>query len=107
DQIFSYDDETYHVARRQVALDGGPHMLITVRHLTHEIARQEIATLKRTLRIVGHELGNSMAPASSLLRSARQMLDPPELRPPLESALDAVAERLSHLEGFLTGLAPL
>src|SRR5262245_53060626 len=38
DQIFTYDDETYHVAKRHVALAGEPHTLITVRHLTQEIA---------------------------------------------------------------------
>jgi len=111
DQIFTFEEqgehETYHVAKRHFPLDGEPHTLITVRHLTHEIGRQEIAVLKKTLRIIGHELGNSMAPASSLLRSARQMLTRPELHGRLETALKTVEERLVHLQGFLSGLARL
>jgi PAS domain S-box-containing protein len=111
DQIFTFEDqgepETYHVAKRHFPLDGEPHTLITVRHLTHEIARQEIAVLRNTLRIIGHELGNSMAPASSLLRSARHMLERPEMHDRLVTALDTVTERLQHLQGFLTGLTQL
>jgi two-component system nitrogen regulation sensor histidine kinase NtrY len=107
DQIFTFDDETYHLSKRHFPLDGQAHTLITVRHMTQEISRQEIQVLKKTLRIIGHELGNSMAPASSLLRSARQMLNRPELAPQLETALATVEERLGHLQGFLSGLAHL
>jgi two-component system, NtrC family, nitrogen regulation sensor histidine kinase NtrY len=111
DQIFTFEQagepETYHLAKRQLSLEGEPHTLIIVRHMTHEISRQEISVLKKTLRIIGHELANSMAPASSLLRSARQMLARPELHANLVGALQTVEERLVHLSGFLTGLAQL
>ncbi len=111
DEIFTFEDdgapETYHVGKRHFTFDAEPHTLITVRHMTHEISRQEILILKRTLRIIGHELANSMAPASSLLRSARQMLARPELHGSLEKALQTVEERLGHLQGFLVGLARL
>jgi signal transduction histidine kinase len=63
--------------------------------------------LKKTLRIIGHELANSMAPASSLLQSARAMLARPEAHGRLDMALRTVEERLVHLHGFLTGLAHL
>ena len=111
DQIFTFEQagepETYHLAKRHFPLEGEPHTLITVRHMAHEISRQEITALKKTLRIIGHELANSMAPASSLLRSARKMLGRPELEANLVNALQTVEERLVHLSGFLTGLAQL
>jgi two-component system nitrogen regulation sensor histidine kinase NtrY len=111
DQIFTFEDggetETYHVAKRPVVVDGRPHTLVTVRHMTEEIARQEIATLKKTLRIIGHELANSMAPAKSLLRSAQQLLGRPDQEPSVRIALQTVEERLVHLHGFLGGLAAL
>src|SRR5262249_10722529 len=94
DHIFTFDDgagpETYHVSKRHFPLDGEPHTLILVRHITPEISRQEITVLKKTLRIIGHELGNSMAPASSLLKSARQMLARPELHDRLDGVLQTV-----------------
>jgi two-component system nitrogen regulation sensor histidine kinase NtrY len=111
DQIFTFEEggepETYHLSKRHFALDGEPHTLITVRHMTQEIARQEIALLKKTLRMIGHELSNTMAPASSLLRTAQQMLPRPEARPSVLIALQTVEERLVHLQGFLTSLAHL
>jgi two-component system nitrogen regulation sensor histidine kinase NtrY len=111
DQIFTFDDggetETYHVAKRPVVVDGRAHTLVTVRHMTDELARQEIAALKKALRIIGHELANSMAPAKSLLRSAQQMLGRPEQEPSVRIALQIVEERLAHLHGFLGGLAAL
>lgn len=111
DQIFTFeeggDSETYHLAKTHFVLEGQPHALISVRHMTLEISRQEITVLKKTLRVIGHELANSMAPASSLLRSARQMLSRPEMQDRLVSALQTVEERLVHLHGFLSGLADL
>jgi signal transduction histidine kinase len=111
DQIFTFEAdgeaETYHLAKNHLIVDGEPHTLISVRHMTLEISRQEISALKKTLRIIGHELSNSMAPASSLLRSARQMVPRPELHGKLDTALQTVEERLVHLQGFLAGLAQL
>jgi two-component system, NtrC family, nitrogen regulation sensor histidine kinase NtrY len=115
DQIFTFEEsgqaETFHLAKSHFVLDAEPHTLISVRHMTLEISRQEITVLKRTLRIIGHELSNSMAPASSLLRSVRVMLDRFESKPDLHlkivNALQTVEERLQHLHGFLSGLADL
>jgi signal transduction histidine kinase len=111
DQIFTFDEggdpETYHLAKTHFVLDGQAHALISVRHMTLEISRQEITVLKKTLRIIGHELANSMAPASSLLQSARQMVSRPEMHARLVTALQTVEERLVHLNGFLAGLAHL
>jgi two-component system, NtrC family, nitrogen regulation sensor histidine kinase NtrY len=113
DQIFTHDpgDDsgpgTFHVATRRVEVDGAPHTLITVRTVTDEIAAQENAVLKRTLRVIGHELANSMTPAASLLRSAQQLLALPDQQPRVVTALRTVEERLVHLHGFLAGLAAL
>ena len=114
DQIFTFEDsgdsETYHLAKSHFVFDEEPHTLISVRHMTREVSKQEIVVLKRTLRIIGHELANSMAPASSLLRSAGLMLErlkTPELHSKIATVLQTVEERLQHLQGFLAGLAHL
>ena len=99
--------ETYHVAKRQLVVGGAPHELITVRHMTAEISRQEIAVLKRTLRVIGHELANSLTPMSSLLQTARQIVARPELHGKLDTVFATVEERLRHLQAFLGGFARL
>jgi two-component system, NtrC family, nitrogen regulation sensor histidine kinase NtrY len=111
DHIFSFDEgaglETYHISRRQLVLAGEPHTLVTVRNMSAEISRQENAVLKRTIRIIGHELSNTLAPVSSLLQTGRQILPHPEMHAKLERVFSTVEERLSHLAGFLGGLAEL
>jgi two-component system nitrogen regulation sensor histidine kinase NtrY len=111
DQIFTFEEqgekEIYHLAKSHFALSGETHALISVRHMTLEISREEISMLKRTLRIIGHELGNSMTPVTSLLHSAQRMLASPELHPKLATSLQIIEDRLSHLHGFLTNLARL
>lgn len=111
DQIFTFEDrgekETFHLAKSHFPLSGEIHTLISVRHMTLEISRQEIAALKKTLRIIGHELGNSMTPVTSLLQSAQRMIADPELQPKLATSLRIIEDRLGHLQGFLTNLARL
>src|SRR5262245_31900029 len=36
------DAETFHLTKRQVALEGAPHVLIVVEQVTREIRRQEV-----------------------------------------------------------------
>lgn len=111
DQIFSFEDagekEIYHLSKSHFSLADEAHTLISVRHMTFEISRQEISALKKTLRIIGHELGNSMTPVTSLLQSAQRMVATPELHPKLATSLQIIEDRLGHLQGFLTNLARL
>src|SRR5437870_5089561 len=63
DQIFTFEDagesKTYHLAKSHFVLDEKPHTLISVRHMTLEVSKQKVMMLKKTLRIIGHELSNS------------------------------------------------
>ena len=95
--------ETFHLSRQ--ALDG--QTLIAVRNVTHEITRQEIDALKKVIRIIGHEVGNSLGPISSLVGSATLILEKPEHLPRLGSIFDTIKERTSHLQTFLEGYAKL
>jgi two-component system nitrogen regulation sensor histidine kinase NtrY len=63
--------ELYHVSRRRLQHAGEPHTLLMVRPMTREVAQHDIAMLKRVVRLLSHEVNNSLAPVSSLLHSAR------------------------------------
>ncbi len=99
--------ETYHVCRCPVAMRGEPHTMLIVKLLTKEVSRREVDTLKNVVRVVSHEVNNSLAPITSLVSSARLMLDRPEHLPKLGSALDTIEERARHLQSFLEGYAGL
>jgi two-component system nitrogen regulation sensor histidine kinase NtrY len=44
-----------------------------VRRMTRELSRQEVATWKRVIRVISHELNNSLAPISSLAHSGAEL----------------------------------
>jgi two-component system nitrogen regulation sensor histidine kinase NtrY len=97
--------ETYHLARRYFQLSMQPHILFILKPLTRAILRKEADTWKRTIRVISHEINNSLAPISSLIHSGRLMLQKPEMAPRLAEALDTIEERSTHLRGFIEGYA--
>ncbi|WP_427914591.1 sensor histidine kinase [Ramlibacter sp. MMS24-I3-19] len=98
------EDEIYHLARRQFTLNGQRHELLLLRHLTAELRRQEVQTWKKVIRVLSHELNNSLAPAASLAHSGAELLrrDQTERLPEI---LRTIEERTRHLQGFIDGYA--
>ncbi len=96
--------ETFHLSRRR--LDAG-QTLIAVRSVTQEINRHEVASLKKVIRIISHEINNSLGPIASLVSSAKLILQRPEHLPKLPSMFDTIQERTLHLRDFLEGYARL
>ncbi len=109
-ELFSIDDadgerQTYHLSKRRF-LAGSEHMvLVQVKNLSHEIRRQEADAWKGMIRIFCHELNNSLAPVSSLVHSARLLVDGAEVAPKLERIFSTIAELTDHLRTFLDGYA--
>lgn len=111
DRLFSMDvdgrRETYHLSRRVFMLAGEPHTLLVVKYMTREIGRREVDVLKRVVRVISHEVNNSLAPVSSLVHSARLMVKNPEHLAKLERVFDTIDERSQHLCAFLDGYAAI
>jgi len=99
------EEETFKAGRRTFQLGGQEHTLYLVERLTPELRRHEVTAWKNAVRIVNHELNNSLAPIRSLVNSARSVLDKPEHRHRLEDIFATVAERVTHLAAFLDGYA--
>ncbi|MBL8524804.1 MAG: ATP-binding protein [Betaproteobacteria bacterium] len=98
------EDETYHLARRNFSLNGRRHELLLLRHLTVELRRQEVQTWKKVIRVISHELNNSLAPVTSLTNSGTELLRRGQTDR-LPEILLTIAERTRHLEGFIAGYA--
>jgi two-component system nitrogen regulation sensor histidine kinase NtrY len=97
-------EETFHLSKRGFRLQGRPHRLHSFRRMTRELSRQEVATWKRVLRVISHELNNSLAPISSLAHSGAELLRRDD-RERLPGVLATIGERAHHLHGFLEGYA--
>ena len=108
DTLFSVDldgtDETFHVSQRGFRLQGRPHRLHLLRRMTRELSRQEVASWKRLIRVISHELNNSLAPISSLAHSGAELVRRGDDARAI-GVLDSIGERTRHLHGFLDGYA--
>jgi nitrogen fixation/metabolism regulation signal transduction histidine kinase len=97
--------ETYHLAQRNFFLNRRRHTLFLMRRMTVELARQEAEIWKKVIRIISHELNNSLAPISSLAHSGKLIASRPDQMHRLESVYDSIRERVDHLTSFLEGYA--
>ncbi|WP_275944331.1 PAS domain-containing sensor histidine kinase [Massilia sp. Dwa41.01b] len=68
------DEQVYHLARSHFSLNGRRHELLLLRHLTAELRRQEVQTWKKVIRVISHELNNSLAPLASLAHSGAELV---------------------------------
>jgi signal transduction histidine kinase len=108
DGLFSVDvdgeTETFHLAQKSFRLYGRNHRMYLIKRLTRELSRQEVQTWKKVIRVISHELNNSLAPISSLAHSGRELARkgaPEKLKP----VFDTIEDRARHLHGFIAGYA--
>ena len=108
DGMFTVGDEEnediYHLSRRAFRLNGRKHELILLRQLTAELRRQEVQTWKKVIRVISHELNNSLAPIASLAHSGGELLRRGQYER-LPNALATIEDRARHLEGFIRDYA--
>lgn len=97
-------EDIYHLARRQFRLNGRHHELVLLRQLTAELRRQEVQTWKKVIRVISHELNNSLAPIASLAHSGAELLRRGQ-HERLPAALATIEDRARHLEGFIRDYA--
>lgn len=97
-------EDIYHLARKRFALNARPHELLLVRQLTQELRRQEVAVWKRVIRVISHELNNSLAPMASLCHSGAEMVRRGQGER-LPEVFEAIGSRARHLEQFIRGYA--
>ena len=97
-------EEIFHLSRRDFRLQGRPHRLYLVQRMTRELSRQEVAAWKRVIRVISHELNNSLAPISSLAHSGTELARRGDLER-LPQVFTGIGERARHLHGFIASYA--
>jgi nitrogen fixation/metabolism regulation signal transduction histidine kinase len=103
------EPQVYHLSQRGFLLNAQSHRLVLLKQLTRELAAQEVAVWKKVIRVIAHELNNSLAPISSLVHSGRLLArGMPEHSPnpaQLERVFTTIGERTAHLTSFIDGYA--
>src|SRR6266700_2226375 len=98
--------------RRGTFRQGGlPHQLLVLADVSRALSEEERQTWQRLIRVLRHELNNSLAPIKSIAQSLRQLVVD---GPPRESALDdlrsglgVIASRSESLSRLMAGYARL
>jgi nitrogen fixation/metabolism regulation signal transduction histidine kinase len=99
------EPQVFHVSQRSFALNAQQHRLLLLKQLTREINSQELATWKKVIRVIAHELNNSLAPIASLAHSGKLLAANLEGAHVLDRVFDTISERAQHLAGFVDGYA--
>ncbi|WP_299007526.1 ATP-binding protein [uncultured Shewanella sp.] len=92
--------ETWHLSRGCFLLNGQNHHLLLLKQMTRELDRQEVKVWKKVIRIISHELNNSVAPIVSMVNSGK-MITPRMNNPQLNLIFDTIADRSQHLSQFI------
>ena len=108
DSLFSSEidgvEETFHLSQRAFILQGRAFRLYLLKRLTRELSRQEVSTWKKLIRVLSHELNNSLGPLSSLAHSGAEIARRGDYAS-LPQVFSAIGERAEHLHQFVSGYA--
>ena len=99
------------VRRSSFRQGGRPHSLIVLTDLSRALREEERLAWQRLVRVIGHELNNSLAPIKSLASSLGNLLarnpPPDDWQEDSLRALGIIAARADTLARFMDGYARL
>jgi PAS domain S-box-containing protein len=92
-------------------LGGLPHDLLVLSDVSRPLREQERLAWQRLIRVIGHELGNSLGPIKSIAGSLETLLQrnpPPEdWRDDMQRGLQVIASRTESLSRFTAAYSRL
>ncbi|HKH47707.1 MAG TPA: ATP-binding protein [Thermoanaerobaculia bacterium] len=86
---------------------GRPHKLLVITDLSQPLREEERQAWKRLIRVLGHELNNSLAPIRSMASTLGVLLEkqPEDWREDMRSGLDIITNRSDALIRFMAAYA--
>lgn len=98
--------------RRSVFREGGvPHQLLVLTDLSQTLREEERTAWQRLLRVLGHELNNSLAPIKSVATSLADLLgrepQPLDLSEDIQRGLEVISSRADSLARFVESYSKL
>jgi nitrogen fixation/metabolism regulation signal transduction histidine kinase len=101
----------WEIRRTSFRQGGVPHRLLVLADVSRPLREEERQAWQRLIRVLGHELNNSLAPiqsiAGSLQRLAGEAEPPADWREDLHRGLAVIASRAEALSRFTTAYAKL
>jgi two-component system nitrogen regulation sensor histidine kinase NtrY len=99
------------VKRTAFRQGGRPHELLVISDVSQPLREEERQAWKRLIRVLGHELNNSLAPIKSIAGSLALLLGrqplPPDWQDDVRRGLDVIGARTDSLNRFMSAYARL
>lgn len=99
------------VSRSMFREGGLPHQLVVITDLTRPLREEELAAWQRIVRVLGHELNNSLTPIKSIAGSLESILIrdplPDDWKDDMRRGLSVIASRSEALSRFMGAYARL
>jgi nitrogen fixation/metabolism regulation signal transduction histidine kinase len=90
---------------------GLPHQLLVISDITRELREEELDAWRRLVRVLGHELNNSLTPIKSIAGSLESLLvresRPADWREDMQRGLSIIGTRSESLSRFMQAYARL
>lgn len=99
--LINNERTSFYLHCQSFVLNSSVHNLYLYKNLSTEMSRQELELWKNAIRLISHELNNSLAPVSSLANSARKILSSGKHMDSLPEIIDTMDNRVKKLNGFL------
>jgi len=98
--------------RRSTFREGGQqHQLLVLTDLSQALREEERTAWQRLLRVLGHELNNSLAPIKSVAGSLADLMgrkpEPPDWRDDMQRGLAVISSRADSLARFVESYSKL
>jgi nitrogen fixation/metabolism regulation signal transduction histidine kinase len=101
----------WEIRRSQFRQGGRPHELLVLSDLSQPLREEERQAWQRLIRVIGHEMNNSLAPIKSIAGSLATIIerDPPpaDWRDDVQRGLAVIASRSESLSRFMSAYARL
>jgi nitrogen fixation/metabolism regulation signal transduction histidine kinase len=104
-------DSRWEMRRGAFRVHGRPNQLLVLSDVSRALHAEELAAWKRMIRVIGHELNNSLAPITSLTGSMERLVRrdplPDDWRSDVVRGFEVIASRVEALNRFMTDCSRL
>ena len=89
------------VSVSEIRIEGHAERIYSMENLSGELSARESSAWRNLIRVLTHEIMNTLTPVASLAQTSRSMVDEPAARDELKEAIATIARRSQGLIRFV------
>jgi two-component system nitrogen regulation sensor histidine kinase NtrY len=90
------------VAVSEIRMGGSTERLYSIENLSGELTARESSAWRNLIRVLTHEIMNTLTPVSSLAQTCTTMIDKPDAADDVREAIETIARRSEGLMHFVS-----